>query len=169
MTPAEMMQRMDARLRRVVIKAYTNSFPASQVLEKFEDYLLSVFATTTAEPPPPPTIPSSIDDVTEPWWKDLLVQAPSFQRRKGKTENGILTVHFYFPSSSSAGGFHRLLVHAVSQFHGYRVSSRLRALVEGGPKERLLTVFGKHDDSTHSPTHPRHRLVDYLKQQETND
>ncbi|KAI2492342.1 hypothetical protein MHU86_22209 [Fragilaria crotonensis] len=71
---------------------------------------------------------------------------------------------FYFDATSSAGGFHRLLLHAICQFHGLHATSTTTTnttmtntntgtgttaaaqssdLVTGAKEARLLTVTGK--------------------------
>lgn len=84
------------------------------------------------------------------WWNDLLVKAP--KKTNNTNNNDKMAVEFYFPVDSSQGGFHRLLLHAVAQFHGLHVVSRLIP-----NQARFLSVSGKIDDG------PVFYLLDHLE------
>ena len=128
LTVDEKMARIEPRLRRVVVKACSNSYPAAKVVEAFEDYLLGRHGGD--------------------WWNDLLLEAPT---------EGFDDVSFYFDARSSTGGFHRLLLHAVAQFHGFKVRTRTcRRTVKGSECEvRMLSLRGVLADNSSSI-----RLVD---------
>mmetsp|Transcript_6190 Transcript_6190/g.13943 ORF Transcript_6190/g.13943 Transcript_6190/m.13943 type:complete len:85 (+) Transcript_6190:52-306(+) len=62
-------------------------------------------------------------------------------------------VRFYFDTTSSQGGFHRVLLHAVCQFHGFHAVSNTTRV--GGKSARVLTVTGILSS--------QHRLVPLLQ------
>lgn len=128
-SPELWMRRMDSRLRPIVVKACANSYPATCVIRVLEEYIVQHFAHMERFP---------LDHAS--WWNGLLLKAP--QPQDGNVE-------FHFPIDSSQGGFHRLLLHAVAQFHGLTVVSRLipnqarflsisGEIVEKGPMFYLL-------------------------------
>mmetsp|Transcript_19816 Transcript_19816/g.42686 ORF Transcript_19816/g.42686 Transcript_19816/m.42686 type:complete len:230 (+) Transcript_19816:786-1475(+) len=165
-TAHEMLFRIDSRLRRVVKKACTNSLPAARVVKTFETFVIESFAAnnnkTKKSQKKQPTTPSSLDD---DWFHNLLLEQPTVTQRK---DNDKYTAQFHFPAQTATGGFHRLLLHAVCQFHGLSAVSRTlklalssnagdeetptqsRALLVTGPpvvgKFRLLTVLTGADD-----------------------
>ena len=135
-SPEQWMRRIDSRLRPVVVKACTNSYPATCVVRVLEECLVQLYAQTERFA------------LETDWWNDLLGQAP-----EQTTTNNKRVVEFYFPVDSSQGGFHRLLLHAVAQFHGLHVVSRLI------PNEaRFLSVSGKVVDND-----PVFYLLDHLE------
>jgi len=146
-TGQEMLYRIDGRLRRVVTKACRNSMPASRVIKTFETFVVDSFRKKPRE-----TLPGD-------WWNqdELLLERPTVTARK----DGKFTAQFYFDPQNSTGGFHRLLLHAVCQFHGLLALSRVvqikigahqqsRALMVTGPavdtKFRLLDVLSQDDE-----------------------
>lgn len=125
-----MLARIDSRLRRIVSKACANSLPAEKVVRRFECFVLRQFQETDDW--------VILGDDSEEW-TDLLLRAPKMtQRTFGST-----TVEFYFDPDSSTGGFHRLLLHAVCQFHGLQAVSRVANVSIGKvSKSRALFVQG---------------------------
>lgn len=104
-TAEERMRRIEPRLRRVVLKAWENSYPATKVLIACEDFLLPIFS--------PESVTSCTPDNN--WWVGLLEKEPWVRSTQ---EEKSVSVEFRFNSSSTSGGFHRLILHAVAQFHG---------------------------------------------------
>lgn len=130
LTPAHMMNRIDARLRRVVVKACENSFPASKVVHTLEAFLVRAYAGKS-------------DTTPRDTWKELLLEPPTVTHRK---RDDTYITRFLFDADSSTGGFHRLLLHGLCQFHGLgATSSSMEVVVEGGKGKssaRLLTASG---------------------------
>ena len=123
-TPDLMLNRIDSRLRRVVIKAGTNSQPAFLVMKRLEDHVMRLFTGSDAPG----------EDLT-----DLLLAVPTLRT----LADSVHTCQFYFHPNSPTGGFHRLLLHAICQFHGLRVSSRTVDVEIGEHRQaRALTVTG---------------------------
>lgn len=121
-----MLNRIDVRLRRVVIKACVNSFPASKVVERFEEFVVEAFSGTH---------PKEWD------WNDLLLEAPTISERKDRSR---VTAKFYFDPESSTAGFHRLLLNAVCQFHSLHTVPKVADIViDGRTCARELTVHGR--------------------------
>jgi len=144
-SPEYLYQRIDGRLRRVVAKACENSAPACKIVESFEEYLIHVFDeddNTTEE-----ATSTTYDDL----WRDVLLEKPIVTSRKTKT------VTFLFDGSSSSGGFHRLLVHAVCHFHCLKAttSTQNENQATGSKSSRVLTVQGVLRGG-------KHRLLDHL-------
>ena len=138
-TPELMLNRIDSRLRRVVVKAGTNSQPAFLVMKRLEDHVVRAFAGDGM---------SQEEDLT-----DLLLAVPTFRT----LTDSIHTCQFLFHPDSPTGGFHRLLLHAICQFHGLRVSSRTVDTEIGEHRQaRALTVTGGISN------HDTFRLVDCL-------
>lgn len=143
LTPEERLYRIESRLRRVVVKACENSYAASQVVNILEEYLIRVHQ-------------GKEDTRTRKEWLELLLEPPTLSSRRltRKNENGNdegheLITRFLFDADSSTGGFHRLLLHGVCQFHGLTaISSTMRASLddnnkaEGTKKARVLTASG---------------------------
>lgn len=150
LTAQDQMNRIEKRLRRVVVKAIENSYPATKVMERLEHFLLSVFCFVSTG-----THNNEKEEEEEETWKDLLVESPSVSR----LPNGKLMASFLFDKDSSTGGFHRLLLHSLVQFHGLLGTSATTN------KGRLLTATGKY--------HPKegeavHKLVDCIMQASSN-
>lgn len=126
----EMLRRVDPRLRRVVVKACQNSGPAAAVVRRLERFIVKSFRTD------PRRVNKNTDD-----WSDLLLEIPTVSERK---DNGNMIAQFYFDPDSSTGGFHRLLLHAVCQFHGLTALSRMVDIsINGHSKARGLQVEGR--------------------------
>lgn len=148
-TPEEMLLRIEARLRRVVIKACENSVPASTVVEHVEAFLLRAHRG------------KKWTDDEEDWWKELLVEPPSVTHRK--RDDSYIT-RFLFDGDSPNGGFHRLLLHGLCQFHGLRAtSSSMEVTIDkadgtrGPVQARLLMATG-----TVAEAFKKVKLVEYI-------
>lgn len=136
LTPEQMMNRIDKRLQSVVVRAIENSVPATRVMEKFEAFLLG-------------NDPHSTDEGGDEYWKDILLEPPTIVQRD--EEGSIMVIRFLFDRESSTGGFHRLLLHSLVQFHGLAATSSTT------PRGRLLTATG-------SVAATKYRLVDHIMQ-----
>lgn len=136
LTPELMLSRLHWRLRKVVTRACSTSQASIKFVDAYERFLVKCFGKGKI---------TSLDaDVSA-----SLLEPPTVTRKKsGKT-----VARFYFDSESSAGGFHRLLLHAVSQFHGLQAVSKTVEM--GATTARLLTVAG-------SLSGPKVQLVDHI-------
>jgi hypothetical protein len=127
LSAATMLDRIDPRLKRVVFKAGTNSQPAFLVMQRLEEFVVQVFAGVSAE----------VETFT-----DLLLEAPIVT----KLGDSRYKCRFYFHPDLPSGGFHRLLLHAICQFHGFQVTSKTMDIQIGiETKARTLTVTGRMD------------------------
>jgi hypothetical protein len=139
LTAQDMMHRVDDRLRRIVVKACTNSYPAAKVVEVFETFLITSFAGKKAK------------QLSSDWSSDLLLEPPTITQRKDLRH----VAQFFFDAESSTGGFHRLLLHAVCQFHGLNAVSKMVDIeIDDKSRARALNVTGKITENKYS-------LLDY--------
>lgn len=111
----DMLNRIDPRLRRLLIRACHNSYAAAKVVEVFESFIIKSFTN----------VKSTL--LQDGWWMDLLLECPTLTHRK---DNNRSTAQFFFHPTLPTGGFHRLLLHAVCQFHGLNVTSRTEETFE---------------------------------------
>lgn len=143
LTPEQMLNRIDARLRRVVVKACENSFPASKVVETLESFMFRAY--------------KGKQDKT-PSWDGILFEPPTVTHRK--TDDSYVA-RFLFDGESPNGGFHRLLLHGLCQFHGLAATSSTMEVTPGENQEpisaRLLTAVGTISGENV-------RLVNYIMQ-----
>jgi hypothetical protein len=141
LTAQQRMHRIERRLRRVVVKAIENSYPATKVMQTLEQFLMSAFTACEGE--------ETYDD---PDWKDILVEPPTITRL---APNNKLIIRFLFDKDSQTGGFNRLLLHALVQFHSLVATSATTS------KGRMLTATGSSIDK-------QFQLVDcIMKEQQT--
>ena len=127
LTPEDMMNRIDDRLRRVVVKACTNSFPASQVVDNLETFLVRSYA-------------GKKDKLPRETWNDVLLEPPTMTERK---HDDMVIYKFLFDAESSAGGFYRLLLHGLCQFHGLQAtSSTVDVMIDNHKEARILKAAG---------------------------
>jgi len=171
LSASDRLHRVDPRLRRVVVRACRNSYAAAKVVELFEECVVSVFrgdgdwvlVTPVASVADETTALDGDNNNNNTWWKDLLLQSPTVDTNNG---TGDYRAQFYFHPTSPTGGFHRLLLQAVCQFHGLHTVSRMVydvVQMESGSrsKARALTVTGAR-----MTEEPRFRLLEHLGQQE---
>mmetsp|Transcript_18747 Transcript_18747/g.46435 ORF Transcript_18747/g.46435 Transcript_18747/m.46435 type:complete len:433 (+) Transcript_18747:152-1450(+) len=145
LTRDDKINRIDKRLRQVVTRAIENSLPATKVMETLEDFLIQAHTNNKDQ-----TIVVPQDKQV---WNDILSQPPTISRHGDDDDDKqILVLRFSFDSESSNGGFHRLLLHALVQFHGLAAHSATTPT--GG---RLLTATGYLADTNH-------KLVDSIMQ-----
>jgi hypothetical protein len=134
------MNLIDSRLRRVVVRAVQNSYPAGRALERFESFLVRVFTATFVPGSNGPSLERSDSDAS---WDGLLIKAPTVEAEENRDGSPVAVVHFYFDPESSTGGFHRLLLRACAQFHGLEASSgTARVPIQGKPEAKALTAKG---------------------------
>lgn len=138
--PSVMFSRIHSRLRGVVVRACCNSALSVEILDAFENFLVHCFVKGKT------TVLLEL--------LDTLLEAPTIT----KLTTGLTIVRFYFDSESATGGFHRLLLHAVCQFHGLNAVSTTVCL-NGNAKSRLLTVSGSNIAGPHV------RLVDHVSEE----
>ena len=108
----DMLNRIDQRLRRLLVRACHNSFAAAKVVDLFESFIITSFMNDDK---------STTTLLKDDWWMDLLLECPTLTHRRDSNRS---TVQFFFHPTLPTGGFHRLLLHAVCQFHGLNVVSR---------------------------------------------
>jgi hypothetical protein len=148
-TAADQMNRIDNRLRNVAVRACRNSGPAATVVDRFETFVIATFlgsAHTTRL-------------LEESWWHDLLLQVPTVRRKPENTPASFMVLQFYFDPFSSTGGFHRLLLHAICQFHGLSAISNM-VDVGDSKQARALIVSGRLTDAPH-------RMLQHLIREDT--
>ena len=170
-TPEDMLGRIEPRLRKVVVRACEHSMPASLVVNHVEDFLIR-----THDPPPTTTnananttgtlakTGSEEVEVEEEnnWWHDLLLEPPKVTHVTLENQGSITTTttRFVFDGHSPNGGFHRLLMHGLCQFHGLKASSTTMNVTtrQGTTVEaRLLVASG-----TITETLKNVKMVDYI-------
>lgn len=154
LTVVDMMNRMDPRLRRLVVRACHNSFAAAKVMGLFEDFVVTSFILGDSQRKKKGLLKS----LQEGWWKDLLLECPAVSQRK---DNSRYSANFFFPPTSSTGGFHRLLLQAICQFHGLNAVSRMvrNLSIADNTEARALIVTGNFETV-------RYRLLEHLENKE---
>jgi len=122
-SPALMMNRVHERLRNVITRACSSNTMV-KIVDAFEECLCSCFLDGQSNK----SITCNVN---------TLLEAPKVNKKK----SGQTTAHFYFDADSSSAGFHRLLLHAVCQFHGLHAMSTTVDLNK--KPARQLVVTGK--------------------------
>lgn len=166
LTPLDRFHRIETRLRRIVVKACENSYAASKVVNALEAFLIQLYS-------------GGKDERSTKEWKEFLldspiVTAPRCSMKKSKngqhnqetkvtnaasTSHGRLIIKFFFDADSATGGFHRLLLHGVCQFHCLRATSLTTHI--NGKKARVLAATGVFSGADV-------RLVDFITQRQKN-
>lgn len=123
-TPEQMLKRIPERLQNVIVRACSSSEATAKIVDSYESFLVLTFTDGNAAP-----LNANIST--------SLLEPPSVIQ----TASGSTVAHFCFDSESSDAGFHRLLLHAVCQFHSLHAVSKTTELDESLPV-RLLTVTG---------------------------
>ena len=121
-SPPFMLKRIHYRLRKVLDRACHSSTASRKIVDDLETWLVSCFSGRS-------TAGSAI---FETW-----LEPPTVTKRSSRQT----VVKFYFEPDSQHGGFHRLLLHGISQFHGLTATSTSAKLGDGRDV-RLLTVLG---------------------------
>lgn len=198
LTAADMFLRIDPRLRRVVVRACHNSYAAAKVVELLEDCVVSTFSTpprggdsnntnggndwvlissSTATTTTTTTSNNNNNNNKEYWWKGLLLHSPTGVSLRTKEyaasgEQPGYRAQFSFDAESPTGGFHRLLLQSICQFHGLTTVSRMlyvdvpteRGGISGRTKARTLIVTGCLQEANEGA--PRFRLLQHLNEQD---
>ena len=133
LSATEQLVRVDARLRRVVTKACRNSQPAAMVVKTLEAFGMAIFGSSSGAGSMP----------KQGWWTTLLTQAPVITPL-GDNNNGPWRVQFLFDAKAGSGGFHRLLLHAICQYHGLATVSQMTQA------HRTLVVTGQRFAHQHT-------------------
>ena len=157
LTPLERFHRIENRLRRIVVKACENSYAASKVVNTLEDFLIR-------------TSQGQQDNCTEDEWKEFLVEPPIVYGRSSSSsepqhKTHKISVKFLFDEQSSTGGFHRLLLHGLCQYHCLRASSSTMRISSGSninKKARVLIATGTMVSGVSSAI----RLVDFITERQ---
>jgi hypothetical protein len=165
LTPLERFHGIETRLRRIVVKASENSYAASKVVNILEEFLIQIYS-------------GEKDGRSTEEWQEILLDAPTVtaarcstnqskygpQHNQGMEETnspGIvpdrLIIKFLFDADSATGGFHRLLLHGVCQFHCLRATSSTTRI--NGKKARVLTATGSFSGADV-------RLVEFITQRQ---
>ncbi len=142
LTPLERFHKIETRLRRIVVKACENSYAASKVVNTLEKFLVQVYN-------------GEEDTCSAEEWKEILLDAPVVTNQKKKKEEKI--IKFFFDADSSTGGFHRLLLHGLCQFHCLRAASSTTRI--NGEKARALIATGEFSGGDV-------RLVDFVTERQ---
>ena len=152
LTPLERFHRITPNIRRIVVKACENSYAASKVVNTLEDFLCLVHNGEADE--------RKLED-----WQEFLLDRPTVTTRRcsvkskkqddlqsssliSNSHSGNLIIKFFFDGDSPTGGFHRLLLHGICQFHCLCATSstiQTDMLVNGSnvrKKARVLTATG---------------------------
>ena len=151
LTPLERFHRIETRLRRIVVKACENSYAASKVVNTLEKFLVQVFD-------------GEEDSCSTEEWQEFLMDSPVVTIPKKKknedtTNPSSKIIKFFFDADSSTGGFHRLLLHGVCQFHSLKATSSTTRI--NGKKARVLTATGVFSGRDV-------RLVDFITERQKN-
>ena len=128
-----MMEQVQGRLFRVVQQACDTSPWNQSVLNAFEEFLVIHMGDGSAEERGTSPRSSIGGDSSTQILKELLVQTPFVTRKAGNQ----ITVRFVFDDAEKKGAFHRLLLHAVCQFHGLTIASSTTA-----KGHKMMTVTG---------------------------
>ena len=150
LTPQEKLFRVDARLRRVVTKACRNSQPAAMVVKTLENFIMATYYHRRHHSS---SSSKRFAAPTGQWWSTLLTQAPTVTTTARRDDDQTISVQFLFDAASPTGGFHRVLLHAVCQYHGLTAVSQMIELA--GRSNRALLVTG-------APIRHKHTLLEQL-------
>ncbi len=146
LTPLERFHRIETRLRRIVVKACENSYAASKVVNTLETFLEQVYN-------------GEEDTCSAEEWKEILLDVPLVTTPTKKKEKTGKVIKFFFDADSSTGGFHRLLLHGVCQFHSLRATSSTTRI--NGKTARALIATGEFSGGDV-------RLVDFITDRQKN-
>jgi hypothetical protein len=146
------LARIEPRLRRLVVRAGHNSCAATNVMQRFEDYILQHYF------PEPGYEKVHLAD----WWTGLLEDEPttkmnvveepeagceaSSSSSSPQGSNTLLQLEFVFPDTPNAG-FHRLLLHAVCQFHGLKAMAKNATSQDSSQDIRMSNVSGRIEET----------------------
>jgi hypothetical protein len=152
-TIEDRLKRIDNRLRAVVCKACHNSDATCEIVHLLEDMVIRIHQHKER----PYKLAQSRAIQGEDWWKPLrLLQEPVITRKASQRT----MTHFHFDAEVPSGGFYRLLLHAICQFHGLSAVSQT---VNDSDMcaARVLTVQGR---TLGKVTHRLAEIVPTLKE-----
>lgn len=163
LTPLERFHSIDGRLRRILVKACVNSYAATKVVRTLEEFLVRAHSGREGAPKP------------KGEWQEFLLEPPTATSHRGR--GGDVSVgsggsshpwstRFLFDADSATGGFHRLLLRGVCQFHGLRAASSTMDVMVGTEtkKARVLAATGSLSRSASRIV----CLVDFISNREKN-
>lgn len=96
---------------------------------------------------------ANCDDIECGFWEELLMEKPTISF-KNSNRKQTRNATFLFDGESSTGGFHRLLVHAVSHFRCLKATTS--TVDNNSGKARVLSVHGVMCGG-------KYRLLDHLE------
>lgn len=148
-----MMNQVDSRLFDVVNRTCLVSSFSRDVVVAFERLLTQSMASPSEKNEATDDNYSMKNDASI--WKKVLVQTPFVTRKSSLSSASSVTIRLLFGEEESRGAFNRLLLHAVSQFHGLDTSSS-----NTSKGHRMLTVTGTSKGN-------QFHFLDYLHQSES--
>lgn len=114
--PKQSLASIEPRLRRLVVRACQNSYAATKVIQQLEDFLLEQYFPEHDK-----------KELDVKWWSDLLTGEPTAAPRQmdefKSSDRTKLSLQFSFQKSPNSS-FHRLLLHALCQFHGLKALAK---------------------------------------------
>lgn len=140
-------ENIDTRLLDVIVRACQASTFSKAVVSAFERLIVGYMSNDHRSSVPGYKMDSDINI-----WNEILVQKP-FITHKTDDVGGGLTLRLLFDENESKGAFNRLLLHAVTQFHGLETTSNSTS------KGRVLTVTGTCKGS-------QFKLLDYIVEED---
>jgi len=167
----ELFNRMEPRIRNVVQRAVISSSFAVRVMNAYEDVLVnrrmaSTESSTVLEEILVRPVVAKEEKTKSKTEKKKSKKSSSRTEGENKevgisaggSKVGRMVFHFHFNPEGTNAGFHRLLLHAVCQFHRMNASSTTvvnRKGDDGGgdgtpKKERVVTVTGTCQGRQHS-------------------
>jgi CRISPR/Cas system-associated endoribonuclease Cas2 len=166
-TAMDMYHRIEPRLRRLVVRAFRNSYAAAKVIGMLEEFLITSLEKHRDGNR------SKVSMLAENWWSGILLEPPTITRHTNPKDDGAqrrYTIQFLFDAESSTGGFHRLLLQAIAQFHGLHVICRMvHGIVRNEAKDTIsargITVTGHKLDTQKVPF----RMLQYMDEQVGED
>ena len=180
----ELFNRMEPRIRNVVKRAVISSPFAVSVMSAYEDVLVNrMMASTESNTVLEVILVRPVvmkEEESSKSKRDKKKSKSNSSRNEderkedsnkgGGSKVGRIVFHFHFDAEGTNAGFHRLLLHAVCQYHGMHASSTTVVngkCDDGGDggapnKERVLTVTGTCKGRQHS-------IVKQAMKEEEND
>ena len=150
LSPQERFLRIEKRLRRILVKACENSYAASKVVNTFEEFLIQMYDGREC-------------DLSAKKWQEILLESPIVtspeckmtleHKNQESLSKRDFNIKFLFDADSTTGGFHRLLLHGVCQFHCLKATSSTSCF--NGKTARVLTATGTFSGANI-------HLVDYI-------
>jgi hypothetical protein len=139
-------ENVDTRLLDVIVRACQASKFSRSVVSAFERLIVGHMSNDQS------SMSTYKMDADIDIWNEILVQKPFITRKTANTGGGFI-LRLLFNEHESKGAFHRLLLHAVTQFHGLDTTSNSTS------KGRVLTVTGSCKGS-------QFKLLDYVVEED---